>query len=154
MQIGRADFCLQRIISVISIHSSFRQSSDEKSTGWRWRNFFGSQFWDSSCARSMRSRRRGTAQNSRQFAPRRPGAATLAHIARVPILPCVIVGSDRLYAKRSWLPFRRTPIWIAFGDPISDFPELRKSDARERIEHKLTAAFKSLYAELRERFQL
>ncbi len=87
-------------------------------------------------------------------APLRPGAATLAHIARVPILPCVIVGSDRLYAKRSWLPFRRTPIWIAFGDPISDFPELRKSDARERIEHKLTAAFKSLYAELRERFQL
>src|SRR6266705_2373754 len=64
-------------------------------------------------------------------APLRPGAATLAHIARVPILPCVILGSDRLYAKRSWLPFRRTPIWIAFGDPISHFPELQKSDARE-----------------------
>jgi 1-acyl-sn-glycerol-3-phosphate acyltransferase len=55
-------------------------------------------------------------------APLRAGAATLAHIAGAPILPCVIVGSDRLYSKKSWLPLRRTPIWIAFGDPISDFP--------------------------------
>src|SRR6059058_5156992 len=48
-------------------------------------------------------------------APLRPGASTLAHIARVPILPCVILGSDRLYAKRNWLPLRRTPVWIGFG---------------------------------------
>src|SRR6202011_5946073 len=47
-------------------------------------------------------------------APLRPGASALAHIATVPVLPCVIVGSDRLYAKKSWLPLRRTPIWIAF----------------------------------------
>src|SRR5438874_2799290 len=35
-----------------------------------------------------------------------PGASTLAHIAQVPILPCVILGSDRLYSKRSWLQIR------------------------------------------------
>src|SRR5215472_13244947 len=48
-------------------------------------------------------------------APLRPGASTLAHIAGVPILPCVILGSDRLYSKRHWLPAsgERTPIWIA-----------------------------------------
>ncbi len=40
-------------------------------------------------------------------APLRPGASTLAHISGVPILPCVIVGSDRLYSKKSWLPLRR-----------------------------------------------
>src|SRR5207244_12546528 len=56
----------------------------------------------------------------------RPGASTLAHIAGVPILPCVIVGSDRLYSKSRWLPLRRTPIWIAFGDPIPHFPDLGK----------------------------
>ena len=67
-------------------------------------------------------------------APLRPGAATLAQIAGVPILPCVILGTDRLYSKRQWLPFRRTPIWIAFGHQISHFPELQKSHARERIE--------------------
>jgi len=87
-------------------------------------------------------------------APLRPGASTLAHIAGVPILPCVIVGSDRLYSKKSWLPLRRTPIWIAFGDPIPHFPDLEKSAARERMERQLTAAFKILYAELRERFSL
>ncbi len=51
-------------------------------------------------------------------------------------------------------PLRRTPIWIAFGDPISSFPELEKSCARQRIERELAAVFKSLYAELREEFSL
>jgi 1-acyl-sn-glycerol-3-phosphate acyltransferase len=87
-------------------------------------------------------------------APLRPGGSTLAQIAGVPILPCVILGSDRLYSKRQWLPFRRTTIWIAFGNPISHFPELQKSDARESIESELTTAFKNLYTELRETFRL
>src|SRR6266576_642822 len=47
-----------------------------------------------------------------------------------------------------------TQIWIAFGNPISHFPELQKSHARERIESELAAAFKKLYAELREKFRL
>src|SRR5215472_6392420 len=87
-------------------------------------------------------------------APVRAGASTLAHMAQVSIVPCVILGSDRLYAKRSWLPFRRTPVWIGFGKTISNFPELEKSAARERIESELTAAFQNIYAELREKFQL
>jgi 1-acyl-sn-glycerol-3-phosphate acyltransferase len=87
-------------------------------------------------------------------APLRRGAATLAQIAHVSILPCVILGSDRLYSRKQWLPFRHTPIWIAFGNPISHFPELQKSEARERIESELAAAFKNLYAQLREKFCL
>jgi 1-acyl-sn-glycerol-3-phosphate acyltransferase len=84
----------------------------------------------------------------------RAGASTLAHIARVPIVPCVILGSDRLYSKRSWLPIRRTPVWIGFGKAISHFPELNKSFARRRIETELTGAFERIYTELREKFQL
>jgi 1-acyl-sn-glycerol-3-phosphate acyltransferase len=87
-------------------------------------------------------------------APFRPGASTLAHIAGVPILPCVIVGSDRLYSTKRWLPLRRTPIWIAFGNPISHFPELQKSEARERIESELASVFKNLYTELQQTFRL
>src|SRR5439155_4796305 len=34
----------------------------------------------------------------------RPGASTLAHMASVPIVPCVIIGSDRFYSKKSWRP--------------------------------------------------
>jgi 1-acyl-sn-glycerol-3-phosphate acyltransferase len=99
---------------------------------------------------------RDGARSVLQGAPLSPGASTLAHIARIPILPCVIVGTDRLYSTRRWLPsFRgRTPIWIAFGNPISHFPELKKSEARQRIESELAAAFKGLYAELQETFHL
>jgi len=87
-------------------------------------------------------------------APVRAGASSLAHIAQVPVLPCVILGSDRLYAKRSWLPLRRTPIWLAFGDAISTSADLDKSAARHNVEQQLTRAFQNLYSELRERFQL
>src|SRR5438132_8241009 len=49
-----------------------------------------------------------------QGAPLRAGPSTLAHMAGVPIVPCVVLGSDRLYAKRNWLTLRRTPVWVAF----------------------------------------
>src|SRR5256886_4992618 len=87
-------------------------------------------------------------------APLRAGVSTLAHLAGVPIVPCVILGSDRLYAKRNWLPLRRTRVWIAFGQAISHFPELEKSVARARIEQELADGFQRLYAELRRKFQL
>src|SRR5438477_1840751 len=97
---------------------------------------------------------RDGARSLLEGAPLRAGASTLAHIAGVPILPCVIVGSDRLYSKKSWLPLRRTPIWIAFGNPIPHFPNLEKSAARACIDRELAAAFKILFAELREEFSL
>ena len=84
----------------------------------------------------------------------RPGATTLAQIGGVPILPCVILGSDRLYAKPSWMPLRRTPIWIAFGDPVSSPQMLEKDAARQHIDRELAEAFKHLYSELRQTFQL
>src|SRR6266702_10306 len=93
-------------------------------------------------------------QSLLEGAPLRPGASTLAHMAGVPILPCVILGTDRFYSAKGWLPLRRTPVWIAFGKPISHSPELEKFRARERIESELADAFKNLYAELRQTFQL
>jgi 1-acyl-sn-glycerol-3-phosphate acyltransferase len=97
---------------------------------------------------------RDGARSLLEGAPLRPGASTLAHMASVAVLPCVIVGSDRLYSTTHWLPFRRTPIWIAFGNPISHFPELQKSEARERVESELASAFKNLYAEMQQTFHL
>jgi 1-acyl-sn-glycerol-3-phosphate acyltransferase len=97
---------------------------------------------------------RDGARSLLEGAPLRPGASTLAHIAGVPILPCVIVGSDRLYSTKRLLPFRRTPIWIAFGNPISHFSGLRKSEARDRIESELASVFKNLYTELQQTFHL
>ncbi len=53
-------------------------------------------------------------------APPKSGATALARLGRVPIIPCVILGSDRLYAARTWRPGRRrTPVWVTFGPPLS-----------------------------------
>jgi 1-acyl-sn-glycerol-3-phosphate acyltransferase len=97
---------------------------------------------------------RDGARSLLEGAPLRAGAATLAQVANVPIVPCVILGTDRFYSKKQWLPFRRTSVWIAFGKPISAPPGLQKSQARERIDTELAAAFKNLYVELREKFRL
>ena len=97
---------------------------------------------------------RDGARSLLEGAPLRRGAATLAQIADVPVVPCVVLGTDRLYSKEHWLPFRRTPVWIAFGKPILCSPGLQKSQTRERIESELAAAFKTLYAELRQKFRL
>ena len=97
---------------------------------------------------------RDGARSLLEGAPLRPGASTLAHIAGVPILPCVILGSDRLYSAKRWLPLRRTPVWIAFGNPISQSPGLEKLQARERIESELASSFRNLYAELQQTFRL
>lgn len=97
---------------------------------------------------------RDGARSLLEGAPLRPGVSTLAHMAGVPIVPCVILGSDRFYAKKNWLPYRRTAIWIGFGEPISGGSDVEKFKAREGIDNDLAAAFKNLYAELKDRFQL
>jgi 1-acyl-sn-glycerol-3-phosphate acyltransferase len=97
---------------------------------------------------------RAGARSLFEGAPLRRGAAALAQIAQVPVLPCVILGSDRLYDPRRWLSLRRTPVWIAFGDPVPCRGDLKKMNARARIEQEITTAFQKLYAELREKFQL
>jgi 1-acyl-sn-glycerol-3-phosphate acyltransferase len=99
---------------------------------------------------------RDGARSLLEGAPLRPGASTLAHIAGVPILPCVILGSDRLYSikSRKLSGLRRTPVWIAFGNPISHSPSLEKSEARAQIESELASSFKNLYAELQQTFRL
>jgi 1-acyl-sn-glycerol-3-phosphate acyltransferase len=97
---------------------------------------------------------RDGARSVLEGAPLRKGAVALAHLAGVAIVPCVIVGSDRFYAKKSWLPLRRTPLWLAFGEAISCGAQSDKFAARTDTEQQLAAAFTNLYAELRREFSL
>jgi 1-acyl-sn-glycerol-3-phosphate acyltransferase len=46
------------------------------------------------------------------------GVSLLFAISDAPLVPCVILGSDRLYNPRNWLPWRRPKIWIGYGKPI------------------------------------
>jgi len=87
-------------------------------------------------------------------APMRPGAAALAQIADVPILPCVVLGTDRLYSTGAWLPLRRGGFWVGFGEPLRPRSELPKAEARASLEADLAGAIRSVYAEMKETFHL
>lgn len=83
-------------------------------------------------------------------APLKPGAATLAQMAGVPIVPCAVIGSDRLYNAKNWRRFRKTPLWVALGAPLEIDSALPKADARKDLEARLGSALLALAAELRE----
>ena len=86
--------------------------------------------------------------------PARSGMASLSHLAAVPVLPCVILGTDRLYNRRRWNPLRRSPIWIAFGEPIVPDSGPDKATARGLIEQSFTASLARLKDELCRKFSL
>ncbi len=87
-------------------------------------------------------------------APILPGAGAIAQMAGVPVLPCVVLGSDRLYNKRRWRIFGAARFYVGFGGPIRPPTGMNKADARAWIERELTAAFRSLVAEMRVHFSL
>lgn len=84
-------------------------------------------------------------------APMRPGVGALSLLGRAPILPCAVIGTDRLYKKANWL--RRPPVWVLTGriiDPFTGESEL----TRPEIHHRLSAAFRLLRTEAILRFGL
>lgn len=46
------------------------------------------------------------------------GLPLLARLSGAPVLPCAIVGSERLYNMQYWKSWARAPVWIFFGEPI------------------------------------
>ena len=92
--------------------------------------------------------------------PMKRGACLLSIRSGVPIIPCVVLGTHELNAVGPWIPFktipfRRTPLWMAFGEPIEPpRGEMKSRDARTQQAAALQQAFAGLYAELRERFEI
>jgi 1-acyl-sn-glycerol-3-phosphate acyltransferase len=88
-------------------------------------------------------------------APLRPGVAGLSQMTGAPVIPCVIMGSDRIYIlPRLWRPGRRLPVWIAFGEPLLPPAGLDRATARAALETRLAEAFQQLALEMRRHFQL
>lgn len=73
-----------------------------------------------------------------------PGASALSVLSGKPIVPCVIIGTDRLYDKRNWFRFRHVAVWIGVGREIIPPGGLPKSDAREVVQKALSEAFVTL----------
>jgi 1-acyl-sn-glycerol-3-phosphate acyltransferase len=83
------------------------------------------------------------------------GVAGLSQMTNAPIIPCAIMGSDRIYIMpRLWRPGRRIPVWIGFGEAL--FPEGGADRAEERaaLDARLGEAFRNLAAEMRRHFKL
>lgn len=72
----------------------------------------------------------------------RPGIGRIAVLADVPIVPCMIVGSEQYREFASWLPLRRTTYAVAFGGMIAP------NATAEAIETQLIEAFVELHTSL------
>lgn len=87
-------------------------------------------------------------------APIKRGVCLLAARANRPVLPCVILGTDKLNQVDPWLPARRGRIWIACGEFIEPVTGPDKQAARAEMAAKIEQAFVELYARLRREYGL
>ncbi|MBV9463866.1 MAG: 1-acyl-sn-glycerol-3-phosphate acyltransferase [Verrucomicrobiae bacterium] len=71
------------------------------------------------------------------------GTMAFAHRLDLPVLPCVVLGTDQFYDWKKW--FTRPRVWIAFGEPLRprDF-----SDA-EALQESYLRVLRELYDRLR-----
>jgi 1-acyl-sn-glycerol-3-phosphate acyltransferase len=81
--------------------------------------------------------------------PFKRGVCVIARRARRPIVPVVVVGTEKLNHPYPWRPFRHARVWIIFGQPIQPYlHEPRRRVAREMLARDLAKAFQSLFHEL------
>ena len=84
--------------------------------------------------------------------PIKLGAAMIACRGRVPIVPCVILGTPALSRVGPWLPYRRAHAWMAFGEPIEPVDpgatRASRKAAYAEVGQRLQASMMGLYEEL------
>jgi len=70
------------------------------------------------------------------------GTMALAHRLRVPVVPCVILGSDRLYQWRDW--FKRITIWIRYGPALAPGAQETADAFQDRYEQSMRSIYESM----------
>lgn len=86
--------------------------------------------------------------------PIKRGVCLLSARSGRPVLPCVIVGTDRLRGIRPWLPFKRGRLWVICGELIPPVTGLDRRAARAQMAAELERTYVRLFQELRERWHL
>jgi 1-acyl-sn-glycerol-3-phosphate acyltransferase len=77
------------------------------------------------------------------------GVCLISSRTGAPVLPCIMLGADRLNRVPPWIPFRRSRLYVAFGDSLIYPPTLKKNASRcER-----RAAREAMAADLSQQFQ-
>ncbi len=82
------------------------------------------------------------------------GVCLLAARADCPVLPCVILGTDKLNTIDPWLPARRGRFWIACGEFIEPVHGPNRRAARAEMAARIERAMVELYARLRREYGL
>ena len=71
----------------------------------------------------------------------------LAEIARVPVLPCVVLGGHAFARWPAWLPLFRTRWVVAFGEPLTLRADLDRAAARRILLAEFTRSLRQLHSE-------
>ena len=86
--------------------------------------------------------------------PIKRGACLLAARSGRPVLPCIVVGTEKLNQVGPWLPFWHGRLWVICGDFIPPVAGPDRRAARAQMAAEIERAYVRLYAELRARWQL
>ena len=84
-------------------------------------------------------------------APIKRGVCLISYRTGVPVLPVVMLGTDKLNQISPWLPFKRANLWIAFGEKlIEPRRDLDRKAARRLMAEELECEYQKLFKELLE----
>ena len=76
------------------------------------------------------------------------GVCKLAQLARVPIVPCVVLGGSQFSHWTCWLPGARTRWAVAYGEPIFPREGEDRAGVRAAMAEEITNALRALQAEV------
>ena len=99
-------------------------------------------------AQGMRSVMRG--------GPMKKGVCLISYRSGVPVLPCVMLGTDKLNRVPPWIPFRRARLWVGFG-PRLVYPQQDNTDrraARDAMAAELSREYQALFEEVKQAFAI
>ena len=97
---------------------------------------------------------RAGASSLLEGAPVWTGFAGLSLMTGKPVVPCLIFGTDRLYRPANWLPFRRVPAWMIFGEPCYPRTDLPREEARALLTGEVEKSLVKLKDQMVQHFAL
>ena len=82
------------------------------------------------------------------------GVCTLAARSGCPVVPVVVLGTDKLRKVGPWLPAKRGKLWMLVGEPLQAGEHARTKKGRAEFAAILEAEYVKLFAEMRREFSL
>ena len=82
------------------------------------------------------------------------GVCLLAARSGRPVLPVIVLGTDRLMSLGPWMPAKRGRLWVHVGQPIHAKTDGHSRQGRAEFAELLVAEYVRLYAEMRVNFDL